>query len=161
MGPYFGGNRCKVCPSGQSRSSIYSLCSDSYRQARRDLPQRPEPVAHLAIASNAWNGGGGYPPCPRGCQQGSAFCSACYQQWYLKRVYLNKYRVESSYPQARVGKSGDNKHVSSLDSPTVGAASQVVPSVRSGSFACRESVRHIPVKVDGVPGSAVLDIAHC
>lgn len=40
------------------KNSLTTPCSDHYRPARREVPQRPELVSQVAIASNAGNRGG-------------------------------------------------------------------------------------------------------
>lgn len=73
---------------------------------------------------------------------------------------LNRPRAELSQRQGpRTSRQTDGKQVYFSDTSTVGAATRVVPSVRSGGRGYGESAWRIPIKVNGVLVSAVVDTA--
>lgn len=72
---------------------------------------------------------------------GGLGCFACNLQGHFRRECLNRPRSESSHREGpRTSKRSDGRQVHFSDTPTVGAASQVVPSVRLGALAM-EKVR--------------------
>lgn len=124
----------------QSRSPLPAPRSDSYNSVRRDVSPRQESVAHSSLASNRGNmtpvgaqGGSSLNPCSR--QRGSGLCYACNQQGNFRRECPNRQRLDSSHRQSqRTRKQAEGRQVQFSDTPTVGSATRVVPSVRSGAL---------------------------
>uniref|UniRef100_A0A8W8NYF0 CCHC-type domain-containing protein n=1 Tax=Magallana gigas TaxID=29159 RepID=A0A8W8NYF0_MAGGI len=72
---------------------------------------------------------------PRSRQRGSGLCYACNHLGHFRRECPNRQQLDSPHRQGqRSSKQADDRQVQFSGTPTVGSATLVVPSVRSGAL---------------------------